>query len=189
MSVEMSFVVNKSGSNMSVYNLDNTHSSRTKIGTIYKRETYIISHISNNGLEIWFRNSSGVLTFGYLDHSDGWIGVDSFAKYIQNYPYDSVTRQMYCRSSRKIYISPGGTQIGVVNSGKCVILYNSSESGGASEAYFDYPNGVNNPPKVYLRISKYKNSSGEWVVTQNGYIDASLEYASGYNSIRVYGSW
>lgn len=187
--LETSVVVNKSGKSIPVY-AETEGGPRTKIGTLYNREAYILCHgYEGDGFSVWFRNSSGVMTHGYIDSSIGNAVNESFSKYIEKYPYNSVSRQMYCRSAKKIYSTAGGSStIATVGAGKCVKLYNSSVTGGASEAYMRYINGYNNPPKIYLRISQYMGSNGKWI-TANGYIDLSLEYASGYNTIQVYGSW
>ena len=194
MPIEMSFVVNKSGSTIPVYDNSEDASSRTQIGSLYPRETYILAAVSEySGYEVWFRNSSGKYRAGFLNSNQP----TNWSKYIEDYPYNSVQRQLYCRVSRTVYNSVAcSTAIATVPAGNCIKLYNSSLTHGPSEAYFDFTNSIYEegyliPKHMCVRVSSYQTSSG-WKTPPSGtkaYVDVSLNVSSSYSGIKVYGSW
>lgn len=174
-----SFLINKSGSSVPVYeDPDGTK----KIGTINNREAFGYNRDWGGDdviSSIVFLNSSGKLNYGYL--------IDPPAKVMTpctDYPYGTATINgtkyitFIMRKSRTVYTAKGNIW-GTVAANRRVACKTALA-------------GSSNPH--WKGINYVENTSGQWVkVTgdsvEYGFVDTGLGVASGYTSIPFYGSW
>ena len=177
---EWIYVVNKTGQSLPVYNKEYFETNKTKIGTILPRETYILANGSDIGPEIYFRNSSGNLTYGFGDQSSGWNNSAAYAN-LTDYPYTRNPDTLYLRKARKIY-RPNGTLYMTLAAGKRVKIRTQSGQ----------PNAAGQTMNWLMIIDSYETTSGNYskIDGGHGFIDMGLtDTGSGYKYIPVYGSW
>jgi len=160
------------------------------IGTIYNNEVYTaIPQAPLNGspypvafygvsTKIMFRNSSGQIAVGYLNHPEG--GDNTWTDYQEPYHYfgfygfydGSYLYRFNIRGSDIAVLNNNGGPATTLNSGDYVCC-SSSRSGDA----------VTN----LLQIQKYRKSN-VWNTLTNGYVDYGLNQGSMPGTIPVYGT-
>ena len=174
--------INMSNEQIPIYQNFEWNNPGPQIGKLYPREAFCAEY-GEGFTNIYFRNSSGVLTWGYI-HDTSDVSRDVFT-YCIKYPYEKkpLFGKEYCifkfRRSEEIY-TPSGTRWGTVASGMRVACL----SGMMGESHPDW-----------MAINYVERSTdGEWVpVTEGtkkyGFVDIGLNVGSTPSTISMYGSW
>lgn len=169
-------VVNKSGTNLPVYNLGGS-----QIGTIFKNEAYVLlgETLVNGkpGAGIRFLNSSGSVVAGGIATQK-----EPYMRSVALYPY---TTKYECSPVFKLRRKAQ------------LYDYNGDPNGtlAAGTLVWAGPSVLGTNKKYCCQIFGYLNSAGEWkrLKSKNGalyrYIDFGLAYGSYNSNITMYGSW
>lgn len=178
---EPDLCINMSGQTISVYR-DPLADPGVKIGTLSPREAF--SALAGEGFNtVFFRNSSGVVTEGYIP--DYTRAPDSLYTLATTYPYGTVRidgELFYTfkfRRAEEVYTA-AGNRWGTVASGMRV----ACRTDMMGENHHDWK-GIN-----YVE----RSTDGAWVkVTGDGYnygfVDTGLAIGSMPNTISMYGTW
>lgn len=178
---EPDFCINMSDKTVSVYE-DTLDVPGIKIGTLSPREAFSACY-GEGFTTIFFRNSSGVVTEGYIpDYYDTPASLYTLST---EYPYGTVTidgETFYTfkfRRSEEVYTA-AGNRWGTVASGMRV----ACRTDMMGENHPDWK-GIN-----YVE----RSTDGKWIkVTGDGYnygfVDTGLNKGSMPNTISMYGTW
>lgn len=176
--------INMSGQNIPVFK--DALACDQQIGTIYPREAFS-SEYGDGFAVIWFRNSSGNLTLGYIPDVY-WQNIEVSKKAFTlctAYPYGTVTLNnikystFKFRRNEEVYTA-NGSPWGTVASGMEV----ACKSPEIGDTHPDWKS------IYYVKSSK----TGEWVPIGNegkdvGFVDIGLNQGSMPSTISMYGTW
>ena len=184
------FCINKSGLAIPVYENFDWVNPGAQIGTIYNNEAFSWEY-GEAGNSIWFRNSSGLITHGFMPlatpNGDPIMSEETerlFYTPCTDYAYGTVRinntayKTFKFRRSEEVYTA-NATRWGTVASNMRVACLTSLA-------------GENHPD--WKAINYVERTDGEWIkVEGNGYsygfVDTGLNVGSGASSISMYGSW
>lgn len=176
-------VINMSGKNLAIYQGWPYPDKGSQIGTIYNREAFCYSD-TEDGCEVYFRNSSGRLVRGYyygyadnagqkaltpcIDYPTGTVRIGGTSYYTFTF-----------RRSEEVYTA-AGNRWGTVASGMRV----ACRTDATGESHPDW--------KLINYVER--STDGEWVkVTGDGYehgfVDIGLNVGATPTTISMYGTW
>lgn len=185
--------INKSNKNLPIFGGWPSIDRGNQIGTIYKREAFIYGS-TEDGVEIYFRNSSGNIVQGFYYGTDA-NGNDVFPSYAaEQVAFSPCTDYAYStgetihgedfytfkfRRNEEVYTSTG-TRWGTVAAGMEVACHTNLM-------------GDNHPDWKQINYVK-RSTDGEWIpVSANGndygYVDIGLNRGSTPSTISMYGTW
>lgn len=178
--------INMSGVSIPVYKDFIECNPNDQIGTIYPREAFASSYGDGYSV-IFFRNSSGNITIGYIPvqyELDRETEKKLFTP-CTTLPYNAVTINgasyvtFKLRRSEEVYTA-AGTRWGTVAAGMRVACRSNAT-------------GDNHPDWKLINFVE-RSTDGEWIpVTgdgyQHGFVDIGLNQGSTPSSISMYGSW
>ena len=184
--------INKSGKNLPIFSGWPSVDKGNQIGTIYNRDVFIYGD-TEDGVEVYFRNSSGRIVQGFYYATDA-NGNDLFSSNAEamkalssciDYPFSTVTiggTEYYTfkfRRNEEVYTASGSSW-GTVASGMEVACRTDAM-------------GDSHPDWKLINYVK-RSSDGQWVAVtgsgyKHGFVDIGLNVGSTPGSISMYGTW